>query len=92
MVADGGEFAVRPPGTAALVERLRGTYLLNGVEFQKQLELGPDAAETGPADASSSTCDGGFQTVNPYEPPYREAYQSLATLKYPLPDNAQSYE
>ena len=92
-VADaGGELPAQPLGTAALIERLRRTNLLNGDEILGQLSLEGDDAQAGKANASVSRRRGGFLTHNPFEPPYRELYSNLEVLRYPLPDNTQSYE
>ncbi len=90
--AAGGELPSRASGNAALIERLRRTTLLNGDETLGQLRLEGHDAPVGQADASPSRGRGGFLTPNPFEPPYRESYTSLAALRYPLPDNTQSYE
>ena len=72
-----------PPGTGALIERLRKTNLLNADEIHDQLGL------EGAAGANEG---GGALTHNPYEPPYRESCESLAELSYPLPRHPESYE
>ncbi len=81
--AAAGEVAERPPGTGALIERLRRTHLLNGDEIHDRLGL----------KGTSPAGDGrGFLTHSPYEPPYRESCPTLADLRYPLPQHPQSYE
>lgn len=90
--ADGGELPPQPSGNAALIERLRRTNLLNGDETLGRLRLESHDAPVGQADPSPSRGGGGFLTPNPFEPPYRESYTSLAELRYPLPDITQGYE
>ena len=72
--------AALPPGTGALIERLRRTNLLNADEIHDRLGL------------ESASPARGFLTKNPYEPPYRESCPALADLRYPLPPHSQSYE
>ena len=75
-----GVVAERPPGTAALIERLSRTNLLNAGEIHDRLGLeGASPAH-------------GFLTHGPYEPPYRESCPTLAGLRYPLPPHPESYE
>ena len=69
--------------TGALIQRLQRTNLLNGDEIYDQLGLVGDAPDRG---------GDGFLTHSPYQPRYRESYQSLATLHYPAPGDARSYE
>ncbi len=78
-----GEVAERPPGTGALIERLRRTHLLNAGEIHDRLGL---------EGTSSASAGRGFLTHSPYEPPYRESCPTLADLRYPLPPHPQSYE
>ena len=89
--AAGGELPAQPPGTAALVERLRRTNLLNGDEILDQLNLEGNATQPEESDASLAQRRGGFLTHNPFKPRYRESYASRAALRYPLPDDARSY-
>lgn len=84
------ELPARLPGNGPPIERLRKTNLLNGEEIHDRLDLGGDVA--GQADTSASGDGSGFLTRDPFEPPYRESYRSREELRYPLPDNAQSYE
>ena len=72
--------AALPPGTGALIERLRHTNLLNADEIHDRLGL------------ESASPARGFLTKNPYEPPYREFCPALADLRYPLPPDPRSYE
>ena len=90
--AAGSEIPARPPGTAALIERLRTTRLLNGREILDRLRLGGEDGSARRAGESLARGGGGFLTPNPFEPPYREVYASPAALRYPLPGNAGSYE
>ena len=87
-----GEIPARSIGTAALIERLRRTNLLNGLETVDRLRLRSDDTPARQTNPSLSRGRDGFLTSNPFEPPYREDYASLAALRYPLPDNARSYE
>lgn len=82
----------RLTGTAALIERLGRTTLLNGAEILDRLRLGGDDAPSPKASASLWRGRGGFLTPNPFEPPYRETSASMAALRYPLPDNVRSYK
>lgn len=89
---DDRAFPANLSGNDALIERLQRTNLLNGKEIRDRLRLRGDDTQAGPTDASPSRGAGGFLTHSPFEPRYRESYQSLAALRYPLPDNVQSYE
>ena len=55
----------RPPGTDALVARLRRTRLVNGSEVYRKLGLEGDAAASSGAGARPD----GFATTSPYGPP-----------------------
>ena len=68
-----------------LIQRLERTNLLNGNEVVDRLALLGDGNE-------HLRKTGTFQTPNPYEPQYRESYDGLATLRYPLPGNPQNHE
>lgn len=68
--------AALPPGTGALIERLRRTNLLNADEIHDRLGLVGESRARG------------FLTNNPYEPPYRESCPALADLRFP----PQSYD
>ena len=79
-------------GTGALAERLSRTNLLNRDEIHDRLDLDGGTSQDERAGAPHLRGTGPFLTRNPFEPRYRESYQNLSTLRYPLPDNAQSYE
>lgn len=71
------------PETSALIDKLQRTQLLNGSEIHDRLDL---------VDPSSSRDQNGFLTISPYEPAYHEAYIHPDSLRYPMPDNPQSFE
>lgn len=77
-------------GTDALVERLRATRLLNGDEIHDLLGL--ESTDAIAEQASLLVEAGLFLTCNPFEPLYREPYETTADLRYPLPGNPLSYE
>ncbi|MDE2770893.1 MAG: hypothetical protein OXI44_06935 [Bacteroidota bacterium] len=70
------------PGNSALIEKLQRTLLLNGREIHDRLDL---------VDPSGSRDQNGFLTISPYEPAYQEAYLHPDSLRYPMPDNPQSF-
>ena len=70
------------PGNSALIEKLQRTLLLNGSEIHDRLDL---------LDPSGSRDQNGFLTISPYEPAYQEAYLHPDSLRYPMPDNPQSF-
>ena len=71
------------PGNSALIEKLQRTLLLNRSEIHDRLDL---------VDSSGSRDQNGFLTINPYELAYQEAYSHPGSLRYPMPDNPQSFE
>ena len=77
--------------TAALVERLRDTRLVNGREVYARLRLNGGETKDG-TDAGRGRGAAGFLTRSPFVPAYRESFESLETLRYALPDSPHSYE
>ncbi|MXZ04327.1 MAG: hypothetical protein F4Y90_02195 [Rhodothermaceae bacterium] len=71
------------PENSTLIEKLQRTQLFNGSEIHDRLDL---------VDSSGSRDQNGFLTINPYEPAYQEAYSHPDSLRYPMPDNPQSFE
>ena len=93
LAADHSGYSALSPGTRALVERLQATRLVNGRETNVRLRLDGGDLQAGQTRTSRVRGGGtGFLTRSPFVPRYRESYRSLATLRYPLPDNPQSYE
>ncbi len=76
--------------TAALVERLRETNLLNGSEIYEQLKLvGTNtSSESNPAIQSTSK----FSTANPYKPRHQQHFERHVDIADLLPHNKRSYE
>lgn len=84
------EFATdgtRLAGTAALIERLRDTHLLNELEIYEALGL--EGADPEPRE-SSLPLDS-LLTRDPYKPRFRETFTRLSALSYPLPEHPESY-
>ena len=79
-------------GARVLIERLRTTRLVNGDEIEEHLRLNGGAGQERQPRGWHAWGTAGFLTHSPFVPRYRESYRSLATLRYPLPANAQSYE
>ena len=84
--------AVPDAGTKLLIERLRTTRLVNSDEIAERLRLDGGTGRAGPTRGQRARGAADFLTRSPFVPRYRESYRSLATLRYPLPANAQSYE
>lgn len=72
-----------------LVERLRKTRLLNGIEIYDQLKLvrSKRQSESKKNSVSART----FFTANPYEPRYQHSFERFEDVENRLPRNSRSY-